>query len=144
MSWTFPGTLEAVGETAILIRETLSQLALGDELVYAVELCFEELAVNIVRHGRGKPQPLSLASGAAKPEIELEAWLENRPDRLMLILRDNAAPFDVGSAAPRKIGRPLSDVTPGGLGLHLVNSFSACLRHERTAAGNQVTVEFAK
>lgn len=138
------GTTEAIGDAADRLHKTLKELHLSDEVIYAVELCFEELTTNILRHGRSPGVTLHSGQYDAETSTEIGVSIEDHPDRLKLAIEDNTPPFDITGASVRRIDQSLTDLQPGGLGIHLIKQFSTTLHHELTDTGNRVTVEFAK
>lgn len=102
---------------------------LGSKVLFAAQLCLEELLTNIVRH-----------SGKAKPHVGVEVDIAS--DRLLLTVEDDGKPFDVTSSAPRPIERDLERVEPGGLGLHLIQHFASQLEYSRSDRRNRLTAVF--
>ena len=139
-AWNIPGTIEAIGQTAGELRRRLADHGLGEEQIYAVELCFEELTMNILRHGHEASRQ---SPGESAQRSDIGIALEFHADSVRLIIEDNAPPFDVTAAVASRIDKPLAELQPGGLGIHLIKQFSTALHHERTHNGNRVTVDFA-
>lgn len=108
-----------------------AELGLQARQLYAVELCLEEVVANLVMHGR--------PSGTAP--IAITVRLETGP--LRLTVEDDAIPFD--PTAPVDLPQPqsLEEVSPGGLGLALVQSFSAWRDYMRAAGRNRLVIGFA-
>jgi anti-sigma regulatory factor (Ser/Thr protein kinase) len=134
-SWraVFPAVPGAVRTAADWVGASVSGVSLPERLVFALDLCIEELLMNTHMHG-------------VRPDGDLIAALRMDlfPDRLVLVYEDNASPFDVTQAPARRLDRPLTDIAPGGLGLHLVRRFSDRFDYEEMAAGNRVTCVFMR
>jgi anti-sigma regulatory factor (Ser/Thr protein kinase) len=96
---------------------------------------------NIVRHGEehsGSQSSWPSGSGHLTISIAINA----EADRITMTIEDNARPFDLGKAIAKKVDQPLDQLEPGGLGIHLIKSFSSAMEYQRTEHGNRVTVEF--
>jgi len=103
-------------------------------ILFAMQICLEELFSNIVRHGG--------PASSSPPEIFVT--LEIHPCFLRMIVEDDGKPFDVSKARAEKISRPLAGITPGGLGVLLAKSYADKLTYERSGGLNIVTAEFAR
>jgi anti-sigma regulatory factor (Ser/Thr protein kinase) len=101
-----------------------------------VELVFEEIVANIVRHG-GRPPA----------ETQIEVSLEAGPDMIILTFDDDGVAFDPCSreAAGRAGAGPpvrLEEAPDGGFGLMMVHRAASKMSYLRTADGrNHFTVE---
>lgn len=114
----------------------LDGCALRAELRFRVELVFEEVVANIVRHG-------------ARPsgETHIEVMLEAGPDVVTLTFDDDGVAFDpcsgaaaggAGAAHPAN----LEEAPDGGFGLILARRAASEMRYRRTPdARNHLTVE---
>ncbi len=98
-----------------------------------LEVIFEELASNPIRHG--------FTPGSAQ---RLEIAITASADAVTLVFEDDGPAFDpLARAAPA----PLHDIAAapeGGLGIAMVRRLARSLRHEALAEGNRVTVELAR
>jgi serine/threonine-protein kinase RsbW len=113
------------------VAEQAEELGLAGRQRYAIELCLEEVVANLVLHGR--------PSGCSP--IAITVRLEAAP--LRLTVEDDAVPFD--PTAPVALPKPqtLAEASPGGLGLGLVQSFSAWRDYAREEGRNRLTLGFA-
>jgi anti-sigma regulatory factor (Ser/Thr protein kinase) len=116
---------------AAWVAEQAVELGLEGRQLYAIELCLEEVVANLVLHA----QP----SGAAP--IAVTVRLETAP--LRLVVEDDAIPFDPTAAKAPPRGHTLEEVGAGGLGLALVQSFSAWREYAREAGRNRLVLGFA-
>lgn len=99
--------------------------------VYAVNLCVEELLVNIVNHGYG---------GAAAPDVEVD--IELQPQRLIIDISDGAGPFNpMTEATEPDTDAELDDRPIGGLGVHLVKRLTNAMSYRRANGRNHVRLE---
>lgn len=87
------------------VRETSKFCGFSDTDVADIVLAVDEACQNVIRHAYG-------SEGQGDIAIELR----NRPDAIIIIIRDFADPIDISKIKPRD----LDDVRPGGLGTHLM------------------------
>ena len=134
----FGGTLQEIASAAEWIDSIAAAAGLSENQAFSMQVCLEELMSNIVQHGRTHSRKDSVGCGALTISIAIDAY----DDRIMMTVEDNAQPFDLAKAVAKKVDRPLDQLEPGGLGVHLIKSFASALEYERTDRGNRVTVEF--
>ena len=134
-SWrtSFAATWEEIAGAAQWLNEVMAGQGLPDKTVYAAQLCLEELLSNIFRHGGGLSAPQS-------PPLRVTVAVTIDGAGLRMTVEDNGKPFDVTAAPAHGIEKPLADIDPGGLGIHLIRGFAASVAHERAGLGNRVTV----
>lgn len=139
---TFPGTLDGAAAAATWLRDIAADEQLSDKLAFALEVCLEELATNVVRHGGvGR---FDEAEAGAGPPLSFGVGLVLEQDAVGLVIEDNGRPFDVSQAPARPIRKPLEDIVAGGLGMQLIRSFSDELHYEPTPGGNRVILKFLR
>src|SRR3974377_536486 len=98
---------------------------------------------NIVRHGGVHASSTSyLPQTDPINSLLISITVNALADRIILIVEDNGRPFNVAQASAKLIDRPLEEVRPGGLGIHLIKSFTNNLEYRRTEKGNRVIIEF--
>jgi anti-sigma regulatory factor (Ser/Thr protein kinase) len=123
------------------LRDALDGCGLRADVRFRVELVFEEVVANIVRHG---VRPTG--------ETHVEVVLETSPDVITLTFDDDGLAFDPCSAAPastasagltRSAPAATLDAAPdGGFGLMMVRRAVSKMNYRRTAdARNHLTVE---
>jgi serine/threonine-protein kinase RsbW len=118
MQRTFDRSLDSLGEILKFVDAFAEHHGLGGKTAFATRLVTEELFANFVRHNRGGEERIEVS-------LCMDAGL------LTLRLRDfNVEPFDIADREPVDVGRPLSERTAGGLGLHFVKSFFDGLSYE--------------
>lgn len=119
--------LELVSNPAYLCgaRELVHQVAkrcgFGDTQASQVALAADEALINVMRHGYDKRQ-------------DGRIWLDITPleeagevSGIRIVIEDEARQVD-----PETIkGRPLEDVRPGGLGVHIIREIMDEVRYER-------------
>ena len=115
-----PEQLRAVRET---IRSATRPLALTPEVVDELVLAVNEACMNIIQHAYGEHRCCDIVLDIAQ-----------RADELIFRLTDFADPIDKTTIRPRD----LSDLRPGGLGLHIIDRVmdTAHFREPPLGAGN--------
>lgn len=135
----FEGSFDGVTAAASWLREAAADAALGAQPTFALEVCLEELLVNVVTHGG----PGRSTDGVATPlTIELELAFDAETVEMSIV--DNGRSFDVSQAPGKPIKRPLEEIVPGGLGMQLIRSFSSELLYEALPYGNRVIVKLLR
>lgn len=130
----FERTLPGAGAAARWIDDVCQLKSIGGDVLFAMQVCLEELFSNIVRHGA--------PASSFPPQVLLT--LEIDPERISLSVSDDGRPFDVANAPAQKISKPLAEVTPGGLGILLAKAYSETLTYERLGGLNVVRAEFKR
>lgn len=94
-----------------------------------IALAVDEALANVIRHGY---------AGRDDCRVWLHLWQQHDPAGLRIVIEDYAQQVD-----PELIrGRDLSDVRPGGLGVHLIRSTMNSVRFEkRREGGMRLTLE---
>lgn len=95
---------------------------------FALELCLEEIFVNVVIHG-----------GAGHVRLSLE----RDQDSAVLRIADDGRAFDTVAAPAQRVKDPLDTNAIGGLGIGLVKQFARALHYSREKDMNCLTLEIA-
>ncbi len=95
------------------VRQTCAVFGMGEKDMDAVVLALEEAMTNVIRHSYG---------GACEKPIVIRLMHRDEPssglDELEILLRDYGRQVD-----PKTIrSRPLDEIRPGGLGVHIIQS----------------------
>jgi anti-sigma regulatory factor (Ser/Thr protein kinase) len=115
-------TLAAISEGSCCMLDFLAAQPLGDVVRHRLEVAFEELVSNIVRHGFTKNADQSI-------HVRVEA----RPGLVEFTFEDDGIPFNPLKAdAPAPL-TTIETASIGGLGISLVRKFSSHLLYERLA-----------
>jgi anti-sigma regulatory factor (Ser/Thr protein kinase) len=109
------------------VDQVAASLKLDHGPTYALRLCLEEAAANVVMHGIAPPD---IAADCIAVELDL------RDGVLELAVIDHCAAFNPLHAAPRG---PQNDQI-GGWGLGLLREFSRSIHYERRGNDNRLTV----
>lgn len=105
------------------IDARVAALALDDRQAYALRLCIEELAGNVLQHGAANALQVTL-----------------RAPPLCLLVEDDGPAFDPLAVAAPTLPGNLDAATPGGLGLLLTRHYSRDLAYARHGGWNRVSV----
>lgn len=97
---------------------------LHDHQAYALRLCVEELAGNVLLH-----------AGAQALHISVTA------PPLSLLVEDDGPPFDPTAMPAPALPTHLDDARPGGLGLLLARRYSNTMAYKWDNGWNRVTVQ---
>jgi anti-sigma regulatory factor (Ser/Thr protein kinase) len=112
------------------LRRGLDGLPLDARARFSVELIFEEVVANVVRHGTG-PE--------GQTAISLEVLLQE--DAVRLTFLDDGKPFDPRQRPDPAPAVDLEHAETGGRGLMLIRSVSTGLEYTRTPEGqNRLSV----
>ena len=126
----FSATLAGHADAAASLRQLLDARRLDDGPRYNVELAFEEITANLIRHG--------------SPTGELKVHLEFREDEIVLTFEDDGVPFDPREQPTPPVATSIENASIGGLGLVLVRKISTQMDYERTAdERNHLTLAIA-
>ncbi len=140
----FPGTMDGATDAATWLRDVAAREHLPEALTFALEVCLEELATNVVRHGgSGQRQDGSDRAKAPAP-LSMQVTLVPQDDAVELEIEDNGTPFDVSQAPAKPIRRPLDEIAPGGLGMQLIRSFSSEMHYRPVPGGNRIILRFMR
>lgn len=112
------------------VQAQAEEFALEARQLYAIQLCLEEVVANLVMH----------AKPGMGPEVAITVQIESEP--LRVTVEDDAIPFDPTAVALAARPASLEDVTPGGLGLSLVQGFSAWRDYACEAGRNRFVMGF--
>ena len=114
----FPPTLAGLDTAAAWLRALIGR-EVNDDARYNLELVFEEVAANIVRHGH--------------PTGDIETAVRFDADEIVLTFEDDGVAFDPGEGPARALPSSLDEARVGGLGLVLLRKIVTRMTYERTA-----------
>lgn len=111
------------------IDEMAEQDDWSPKLLYLVQLCLEELALNAMTYGRQK--------GLSEFQVSINPGVEE----VVVELHDNGAAFDPTKDAPiPDPDAPMDDRPVGGLGLFLIREMVDDLAYRREEGWNHLTI----
>ena len=99
---------------------------------FAIDLCLEEVLVNIILHGY-----------AGSPDHTIVSACTVRDNSLVFVVDDEAPPFDPLEHQARPPGSGEDVMRPGGRGISLLRQFAHRLQYEYTSRGNRLSIGFA-
>lgn len=123
--------LDALPEIRAFVGRLAEQAGLDRRAVYRLQLAVDEIATNIVIHGRPP-------DGADDRSIAVDATIA--PDSLTVVVEDEGSAFDpLGHKAPDgdALTRPIQDRPVGGLGVFLAIRGVDEFRYERRGGINR-------
>jgi anti-sigma regulatory factor (Ser/Thr protein kinase) len=133
LSLTLENKIAALSPGQAALREFLEQRAVGERGIYEVELVFEELFTNTVRHGYADP---------ATHYIEVKLQLSD--DAIVMTFDDDARGFDPTAGALPVLPSSLDEVKTGGLGLTLVRKAAREMRYQRVHDRNHLRLSIPR
>lgn len=136
----FVGTIDGISAAAQWVDTIAADQKFPEELVFALQVCVEELLTNVVRHGGAKST--GDLSEIAIPPVNVEITISTSARGVSMAVEDDGKPFDIVNAPAHRIDQPLDEVQPGGLGIQLIRNFASSIAYEQAGLGNRVIVEF--
>ena len=124
----FAPTLPAFYEASTTLRRLLDGKGLDAKPRSDVELAFEEVAVNVVKHG--------------SPVRDIDVQISFQPDHVILTFEDDGRPFNPLVHQEPDLPESLAEARLGGLGVRMVKQVSSRIEYERTPEQhNRLTLE---
>ena len=125
----FTAARDAMGEMDAWLSAFAHAHGLTEEVREELRVCLHELAANVILHGGQEGGPRT---------IEVTGHMEGT--RAVLEFSDNAPAFDPLARDVGPATGTMETVAIGGLGLHLVRSFTDELAYRRDAGWNRLTL----
>jgi len=116
-------TLAAIEEGSARMLAFLDRATLDETTQNRLQVVFEELVANIVRHGFSAHSAQSIL-----------VKIGQRPDAVEFVFEDDGAPFNPLEAPPPRPYTSIEKAKVGGLGISLVTKYASRIRYERPAA----------
>ncbi|MCB0163386.1 MAG: ATP-binding protein [Anaerolineae bacterium] len=147
MNWSAPRspqaesasyTLTLVNQLAELVKlakwlEGLAgQLGLSGEDAFKLELILSEAVTNVIQHGY-----------ADADHGDIEIRVQDQGNRLRVEVRDKAKPFNPLEQAEVVFPRTLDEASEGGLGIHLVRTYTEACFYQRIDHQNVLVMVLA-
>lgn len=124
--------LGLVGGANEALEAFLQSWEIKPDVVFSAALALEEVVTNIIKY--------AYADGA-RHEILVEASIGE--EDVVLRISDDGREFDVLSAAPPHLDKPLEERPPGGLGIHILRSIARRIEYERVEGRNKLLLSIA-
>jgi anti-sigma regulatory factor (Ser/Thr protein kinase) len=125
----FPGTRTGFEQAADGLRSVLDRWAVHGRERSRVELVFEEVVTNIIRHG---------FDDTDIHQIHVAVTCDSRA--VVLTFDDDGRPFDPLERPALVKPGSLAEAPIGGLGIALVRKMASAIGYERTPGGNRLEV----
>jgi anti-sigma regulatory factor (Ser/Thr protein kinase) len=113
------------------VDDLVPVLGLSAKTTYALQLCLEEVVVNVVSY--------AFEPGATH---DVHVVLSREGQTLQAEITDDGRPFNPLAQAEPKPPKDLASAQIGGLGLKLVRSFAGSIDYQRCDATNRLTLTF--
>lgn len=128
---TLTNDLAEIPRLATFLEEFCAPLDPTPKDSLALQLALEEIVTNVINHGYtdGQPHTFTVALSSAAP------------DRVTVVINDDAIAFDPLARAEVDTTLPLEDRPIGGLGVHLVKKLMDTAHYERRDGHNILTLE---
>jgi len=118
MQKSFDRSLDSIAEVYEFTESVLVSGDVGEALRFPVHLALEELFVNMVRYYPDNDNAIQLDVDASDGKVTVT------------MTDFNVDPFDVTQSRDVDIDAPLDERTPGGLGLHLIQTMVDNLQYD--------------
>jgi anti-sigma regulatory factor (Ser/Thr protein kinase) len=124
--------LGLVGSANEELEAFLQRWEIRPEVVFSAALALEEVVTNIIKYAY---------ADAARHEILVEARID--ADEVVLRVSDDGREFDILSAAPPHMDKPIEERPPGGLGIHILRNIARRIEYERAEGRNTLLLSIA-
>jgi anti-sigma regulatory factor (Ser/Thr protein kinase) len=111
------------------VDERLTAWGVGGRARYVVELVFEEVMTNIMRHGL-----------PAAEAHQIGIRMSSRGDKIVLAFDDAGVEFNPALRAPSSTDGSLETATIGGRGIAMIRKLAHSMRYERRDGRNHLEV----
>ncbi len=118
MQKSFDRSLDSIADVYEFTESVLVSGDIGEALRFPVHLALEELFVNMVRYYPDNDNAIQLDVDASDGKVTVT------------MTDFNVDPFDVTQSRDVDIDAPLDERTPGGLGLHLIQTMVDNLQYD--------------
>lgn len=125
-----PGILERVPEVCEFVVEAATNAGLDDRAVYHCQMAVDEWCTNIVEHSFNKGSRIG----------RIEVTCGRRYDQFMILISDDAPPFDPTTLSDVDPHKPLEEREPGGLGWFFIRKVMDELHYEFRDGRNYLTM----
>jgi anti-sigma regulatory factor (Ser/Thr protein kinase) len=126
----FAGEIPELRELSRWARDLCAAAGVAEEVALDLEVCLNELAANVMLHGRDQAGPRSFSVA-----------LETAADGVRAVIEDAGPPFDPTQVPERPAAASLEALTFGGYGLPIVRGLARNLRYARDGDTNVLAFE---
>ena len=121
--------LREIARTAARIDAFCSTRDLRPQVAYAINLVIDEILTNTISHGYDDDDP-----------HRIEIIVRAEGETVVVVIVDDARPFDLSQARAVDLDAALADRAPDGLGLFLVQEMMDRVEYQRLDGCNVVTL----
>lgn len=147
-------SMAGLGRLSGWVDHIAAALQLGAAAEYALRLCLEEAAANVVMHGgmdgagtdagAGNPRDddgagLHGATGVGASDF-VALLVTPAAEALMVTVEDHCTAFDPLTVPPPVAPKSLEEAQIGGLGIHLMRQYARSVCYERVGSVNRLTL----
>lgn len=100
---------------------------------FALQLCLDEAASNIIAHGQGSARARQIIVSVARDKADVT-----------LTVDDDGGPFDPAAVPSPRPPDTLDDAPVGGFGIQLMRQFSSRFAYQRIGGRNQLRLTFVE
>src|SRR5262249_50049532 len=108
-------------------------LDLSGDTSLAIQVCLEEAIANIIMYG-----------AVENESVAISVELNSAAGMLVAQIEDTGQEFDPTQAPSLTVAPSLADAKPGGVGIHLMRSFSDEITYRRHGDRNHLTLRFVQ
>ncbi len=128
-----PSRMSELARIPVWIERLATLHTIPASTQFAMELCLEEVISNIIRHG---------FSGIPDQSIAIR-FISPRENYFVLVVEDEAPPFNPVDSPESPALNPLDDHQIGGQGIRLLRRFAHTLEYQPTPTGNRLSIGFS-
>jgi anti-sigma regulatory factor (Ser/Thr protein kinase) len=128
-------SMAELGRLAGWVDTVAAGLRLDTRAEYALRLCVEEAASNVVMHG---------TPGDDGDADYVALRVEPLPDVLRLTVEDHCGAFDPRHVLPPDTPTSLEEARIGGLGIHLMRQYARAMDYARVDGMNRLTLTIGR
>lgn len=125
---SFRRSIDSLDGIFQFVSEFLASEDLAESNAFSLNLILEELFTNMVKY-------------STESDHEVRIAMDRNEDQLVLSLTDfDVERFDITQAPEVDVDQPLSERTPGGLGIHFVRQMTDSLSYEYEDRSSKITL----
>jgi serine/threonine-protein kinase RsbW len=117
------------------VDEVAAALRLAPATEYALRLCLEEAAANVVMHG---------VADAGGPQDGISLRVTPDADVLCVAIEDRCGAFNPLEVPAPERPRSLDETRVGGVGIHLMRQYACSISYERVAGMNRLQLSLER
>lgn len=130
--------MAGLGQLGGWVDAIAGTLGLASAAEYALRLCLEEAASNVVMHGEADANGADGAGADGTSAGFVALWVEPDREVLRVTLEDRCGAFDPLDVPAPDLPTTLEDARVGGLGVHLMRQYARAISYERVGDVNRL------